>query len=149
MGWNFYGLDQKAQQLVLEAKARDSESLNQAHKMRQAVAYGLERFWGEHIRLSSSDNTEEKNKGRYWRATWNSLAEIMTYAGVTIPNDEINLNLEKRQQIELIQTMSQKLWGEIPVEENGSKFTLEDQRVTLAVLTQLTDCLVWWTQRYK
>jgi hypothetical protein len=25
----------------------------------------------------------------------------------------------------------------------------DDQRVALAVLTQLCDCLVWWTQRYK
>jgi hypothetical protein len=35
--------------------------------------------------------------------------------------------------------MSAKLWS-IP---------LEDQRVAVAVLTQLCDCLVWWTQRYK
>lgn len=49
MAWNFYGLDQKAQNLVLDAKKIDPKSLNQAHKMRQAVAYGLERFWGEHL----------------------------------------------------------------------------------------------------
>jgi len=38
-----------------------------------------------------------------------------------------------------IKTMAKKLWD----------LSLEDQRITLAVLTQLCDCLVWWTQRYK
>lgn len=71
----------------------------------------------------------------------------MTNAGITIPNDPINGNNE--QQIEQIKTMSRKLWGEIPVINNGQRFSIEDQRVTLAVLTQLTESLVWWTQRYK
>jgi hypothetical protein len=149
MGWKFYELDRKAQQLVLNAKERDSDSLNQSHKMRQAVAYGLERFWGEHLRLLSSNNESEVNKGHYWQQTWNTLAEIMKNAGVNVPNDSIMTNprnkAEEKQQIEKIQTMSKKLWGESEEE----KFTLDDQRVTLAVLTQLTDCLVWWTQRYK
>jgi hypothetical protein len=37
MGWNYYGLDREAQQLVLTAKKRDDASLNQAFKMREAV----------------------------------------------------------------------------------------------------------------
>lgn len=147
MSWNFYGLDQKAQSLVLDAKQIDPKSLNQAHKMRQAVAYGLERFWGEHLRLISSNSQEERNKGQYWKATWNTLAQIMANAGIAIPNDPINGN--GNQQVEQIKTMSRKLWGEIPVRNNGQPFTLEDQRVTLAVLAQLTESLVWWTQRYK
>jgi hypothetical protein len=147
MAWNFYGLDQKAQNLVLDAKKRDLQSLNQAHKMRQSVAYGLERFWGEHLRLISSNNEGERNKGRYWKATWETLAEIMANAGIIIPNESINGN--EAQQIEQIKTMSRKLWGEIPVIQNGQRFGIEDQRVTLAVLTQLTESLVWWTQRYK
>ncbi len=152
MGWNFYGLDQKAQQLVLNAKQRDADSLNQSHKMRQAVAYGLERFWGEHLRLVSGNSQSEQNKGHYWKETWDALADIMSRAGVVVPNDSIITNprnkAEESTQIEQIQTMSQKLWGELPVNQNH-KFTLDDRRVTLAVLTQLTDCLVWWTQRYK
>jgi len=35
--------------------------------------------------------------------------------------------------------MSEKLWNMKP----------QDQRVAMAVLTQLCDCIVWWTQRYK
>jgi hypothetical protein len=73
----------------------------------------------------------------------------MANAGVTIPNDSINLTSDEKTQIEAIQTMSKKLWGEIPVVENDANFTIEDQRITLAVLNQLTDSLVWWTQRYK
>jgi hypothetical protein len=38
-----------------------------------------------------------------------------------------------------IQAMSESLWA----------LSVEDQRVAIAVLTQLCDCLVWWTQRYK
>jgi hypothetical protein len=35
--------------------------------------------------------------------------------------------------------MAEKLW----------EIDIQDQRVAMAVLTQLCDCLVWWTQRYK
>jgi hypothetical protein len=38
--------------------------------------------------------------------------------------------------------MTQKLWDQ-------KTFPIEHQRITLAVLTQLCDSLVWWTQRYK
>jgi len=54
MGWTSYGLDQVAQRLVLDAKERNTDSLNQSYKMRMATAYGLERFWGEHLRLQRS-----------------------------------------------------------------------------------------------
>ncbi|MEB3121975.1 MAG: hypothetical protein VKL41_12220 [Snowella sp.] len=140
MAWQTYGLDQYAQKLVLKAKKKDADSLkakkkdadslNQSYKMRMAVAYGLERFWGEHLRLQS----REPNKAKYWKKTWDSLVEIMAKAGVEIPND--NVRVDRTEEIE---AMSAKLWS-IP---------LEDQRVAVAVLTQLCDCLVWWTQRYK
>ncbi|QIZ71668.1 hypothetical protein [Oxynema aestuarii] len=130
MGWKSYELDRAAQKLVLAARERDSKSLNQSYKMRMAVAYGLERFWGEHLRLAG----KEKNKSIFWKETWDALQKIMKNAGVTIPNDRVNP--DNTQQI---QSMSEKLW----------KLSLEDQRVTLAVLTQLCDCIVWWTQRYK
>lgn len=130
MGWKFYSLDQKAQQLVLEAKERDRDSLNQAFKMREAVAYGLERFWGEHLRLRQ----KEADKSRYWKETWDVLVDLMQQAGITLPNDKVDAN-----QDDAVKAMAQKLW----------QVKMEDQRVALAVLTQLCDSLVWWTQRYK
>jgi hypothetical protein len=130
MAWNSYGLDQIAQKLVLDAKLRDKNSLNQAYKMRMAVAYGLERFWGEHLRLQA----KEPEKSKFWKETWDALVKIMETAGVKLPNDKV-----KSDDTKLVQTMAEKLW----------KIELEDQRVALAVLTQLCDCIVWWTQRYK
>lgn len=130
MSWNSYGLDQIAQRLVLEAKARDPQSLNQGHKMRMSTAYGLERFWGEHLRLQG----REEDKSKYWKATWDALVRTLADAGVTLPNDEVSSNNDRS-----IMGMSERLW----------KIPPEDQRVALAVLTQLCDCIVWWTQRYK
>lgn len=140
MGWKTYNLDREAQQLVLAARLRDEtlpknerskkSSLNQGHKMRMAVPYGLERFWGEHIRLQE----KERNKSQYWKETWDAFVNVMGEAGVTIPNDPVRYSDTKA-----IQAMSTKLWG----------LKLQEQRVALAVLTQLCDALVWWTQRYK
>lgn len=130
MTWQSYGLDQLAQKLVLDAKQRDPQSLNQAYKMRMATAYGLERFWGEHLRLQGREQT----KADFWKATWDGLVEVMQQASVTIPNRTV-----RAEDVTSIRTMSEQLW----------QIELEDQRVTLAVLTQLCDCLVWWTQRYK
>lgn len=130
MGWKSYDLDREAQQLVLDAKKRDEKSLNQSYKMRMAVAYGLERFWGEHLRLQA----KEPEKSQYWKATWDALVGIMEQAGVLIPNEPVNAN-----NVNQIQAMSNQLW----------QLKIEEQRVALAVLTQLCDCIVWWTQRYK
>lgn len=130
LGWKTYDLDRKAQKLVLDALQRDGSSLNQSYKMRMACSYGLERFWGEHLRLQK----KEANKSTYWKETWDSLVEIMKEAKVDIPNDSVNV--DKPSEIE---EMSAKLW----------KLDIDTQRVTLAVLTQLCDCIVWWTQRYK
>ncbi|MGB3511171.1 MAG: hypothetical protein WBA93_18435 [Microcoleaceae cyanobacterium] len=130
MGWNYYGLDQVAQKLVLDAKERNSDSLNQSYKMRMAIPYGLERFWGEHLRLQK----KQKVKSEYWKSTWDEFVKIMAKANVTIPNDSVKVD-----DTQAIRKMSQKLW----------QLDIEDQRVAIAVLTQLCDCLVWWTQRYK
>jgi hypothetical protein len=140
MGWNTYGLDREAQQLVLAARRRDEAlpkserskkgSLNQGHKMRMAIPYGLERFWGEQIRLQEKEET----KSLYWKETWEAFVRVMGNAGVTIPNDNV-----KFSDTSAIQAMSTKLW----------QLELQDQRVAMAVLTQLCDALVWWTQRYK
>jgi hypothetical protein len=130
MGWKSYGLDQVAQKLVLDAKQRDQDSLNQSYKMRMATAYGLERFWGEHLRLQR----KEPEKAQYWKDTWNALVKVMEQAGVTIPNDQVNAN-----DVETVRSMSEKLW----------ELDIQSQRLSLAVLTQLCDCIVWWTQRHK
>jgi len=130
MGWKSYDLDREAQRLVLAAKKRDEKSLNQSYKMRMAVAYGLERFWGEHLRLQA----KEPEKSQYWQETWDALVGVMEQAGVLIPNEPINAN-----NVNQIQAMSDQLW----------RLDIDEQRVTLAVLSQLCDCIVWWTQRYK
>ena len=128
MGWKFYDLDRIAQKLVIKAKDRDDllaknkKSLPQAHKMRMAVAYGLERFWGEHLRLQD----KESNKSQFWEETWTEFVGIMKTTGVEIP-DDTQAN------------MPEKLWA----------LDLDTQRVALAVLTQLCDAIIWWTQRYK
>ncbi|NEP19352.1 MAG: hypothetical protein F6J97_21075, partial [Leptolyngbya sp. SIO4C1] len=81
MAWQSYGLDQIAQKLVLAARGRDPKSLNQSYKMRMAIAYGLERFWGEHLRLQG----REQDKSDYWKETWDELVKVMAQANVNIP----------------------------------------------------------------
>lgn len=126
MAWKTYDLDKHAQKLVLAARKRHKDSLNQAFKMRAACAYGLERFWGEQLRLQN-----DADKAKYWGDTWKVLVEILSTAGLKLPNDPATGSN--------VESMAQKLWS----------LPLEDQRQALAVLTQLCDCMVWWTQRYK
>lgn len=113
-GWQPYSLDRYAHDLVLARADQDSEVLNQVHKMRSTVAFGLERFWGEQHRLDG-------DKADYWRAMWRTLAEILQDAGIALPNDANNL------------------W----------EFNPEHRKIAIAILTQLCDCAIWWTQRYK
>jgi hypothetical protein len=124
MAWQPYGLDRKAQALVLAARERDINSLNQAFKMRTTAAYGLERFWGEQLRLRGREQTQAD----YWRETWDALVEILKDTGIELPN-----------KITDPKAMAERLW----------ELSLDDQRLALAVLTQLCDCIIWWTQRYK
>lgn len=171
MAWNSYGLDREAQRLVLNARKRDEEtrakypkasrSLNEGYKMRTTAAYGLERFWGEHIRYAnkaqqtSKEESQEENANNsaYWKATWDTLVDVMAKASVIIPNDPIVKILGKSIQIkdtDAIKNMSAKLWGEVSlINKEEAKLTLADQQVALAVLIQLCDCIIWWTQRYK
>ena len=138
-GWRPYDLDYYAQELVLEFR-NTKDVLNESHKMRMTIAYGLERFWGEHLRLEK----EKSDKAKYWLAVWEKLHEILDEAGVTLPNDNVKSNLpdkdkKKEEEKQKIQKMARDLWS----------MPLADQRVALMVLTQLCDSLVWWTQRYK
>ena len=137
MGWNSYNLDRKAQKLVLDYRYKGV--LNQSHKMRLAVPYGLERFWGEHLRLISKNDPQDKIAGEYWRNTWNVLVEIMNDAEIKVPTVQGKINPKDTDQV---REMAEKLW-------NDKEFTPEDRQITLDVLTQLCDSLVWWTQRYK
>lgn len=120
MGWEPYKLDQVAHDLVFE-RINQRDVLGQVYKMRTTIAYGLERFWGEQLRL---DRTE----AAYWRAVWIKLVVILAAADITLPNYD-----DRSQQIT-------ELWNDFPV---------EDRKVAIAVLIQLCDCMVWWTQRYK
>lgn len=122
MAWEPYNLDKIAHDLVL-ARRDNKDLFNQVYKMRTTIAYGLERFWGEKLRL-------EGEESQYWNETWIKLKEIMENAGIEVPNhSDIN------EQVKA-------LWLDSPEKR-------EDRKVILAVLTQLCDCMIWWTQRYK
>ncbi|MBD2415507.1 hypothetical protein FACHB389_20090 [Nostoc calcicola FACHB-389] len=121
MTLELYKLDREAHELVSKY-SQHKDALNQAYKMRMTVVYGLERFWGEHLRLQGV-------KADYWKDTWDKLAEIILATGIELPTDS---NTDIRET-------ANELWS-LPIEQ---------RKVTLAVLTQLCDCMVWWTQRYK
>ncbi len=130
-GWQPYNLDRLAQELVLKHR-NAKDVLTESHKMRMAVAYGLERFWGEHLRLKR----EKPEKGKYWQDVWITLADVLKTADIVLPNENISSSQEDTKKIRAI---VEKIW----------LMPLEQQRVALMVLTQLCDALVWWTQRYK
>ena len=146
MTWHSYDLDHIAQELVL--KYRHEDVLNESHKMRLAVAYGLERFWGEHLRL------RKETEGKYWKDTWDKLKDILEVAGIELPNEPVLLKdapkkedkhekkAREKANSDQINKMTQKLW-------DFAQDKPDDNRIALAVLTQLCDSLVWWTQRYK
>jgi len=146
-GWEAYYLDHIAQKLVLKYRNRDV--LNESHKMRMAVAYGLERFWGEHLRLGI-----ETAEGQYWDATWKALADILKRAEIDLPNDPVELRkppqgenkVQKNQREEREKTQIESMVDKI---SNFVQEKPDEQRVALAVLVQLCDAIVWWTQRYK
>jgi hypothetical protein len=140
MAWHPYDLDHLAQEIVLRARQRDPNpkktSLNQAYKMRATCAYGLERFWGEHLRLAGNRATEEDLcKAQFIADVWVGFVGIMAKAGVQLPPTMLsNQNSEAE-----IQAVAEQLWRIKP----------EDQQVPLAVLIALCDSVVWWTQRLK
>ena len=126
MALTLYSLDQKAHDLVLEF--RDTGALKQVFKMRSTAVYGLERFWGEPLRLNN-------HEARYWRRTWDVLKEVVALAGVMLPGSSTNTITTDQ-----IHTITEELWNA----EN-----VEQRQVSLAVLVHLCDAMVWWTQRYK
>jgi len=137
--WQPYSLDRRAQKLVLSQRDK-KDVLNESHKMRMSVGYGLERFWGEHLRLER----ESREKAAYWKAVWDCLWDVLTETSLEIDPDNLKLIKEKisinaPNAKERIETVSKALW-DLPIAH---------QRIALMVLTQFCDALVWWTQRYK
>lgn len=156
-----YEIDRLAHDLVL--KFRDKKDvLSESHKMRMATAYGLERFWGEHLRLQR----ESQEKADFWKETWTTFCKIMKDAGITIPNDSVNPN--DANATTAIKAMGNKLWAFGMPKERVSQndptavqTTIDElsedeieqynkqRKIALTVLTELCDSIVWWTQRYK
>lgn len=133
MGWYPYDLDHLAQEIVLKARQRDPETLNQAYKMRAACAYGLERFWGEHLRLAD----KEIEKAAFVADVWKAFVGIIhkSGAGIELPG----IMLSNRDNEPAIQTVAQQIWQLSP----------QAHQVCLGVLVSLCDSVVWWTQRLK
>jgi len=135
MTWKPYDLDHLAHEIVLRARDRDTDpkkpSLNQAYKMRANCAYGLERFWGEHLRLASQD----RNKAAFVADVWTALAGILARAGLNLPSTVLTTANSEAE----IQQVAEQLWS----------LQRSDQQNALAVLTALCDSVVWWTQRLK
>lgn len=132
-GWQPYALDHVAQELVVSRRDQ-KEVLNESHKMRMAVAYGLERFWGEHLRFERESKNAEK--AAYWKAVWVELAKILKLADIELPDAEGKIRFKDTDDIK---RAAGEIWA----------MPREDQEVALMVLTQFCDSLVWWTQRYK
>lgn len=146
MGWHPYDLDHLAQEIVLKARERDKTarktSLNQAYKMRAACAYGLERFWGEHLRLAGTDrlddkspSVDEKNKAAFIADVWAGFVGIMARADVSLPREVLSNRASETE----IHSVTEQLW----------RIPRQEQQASLAVLTALCDAVVWWTQRLK
>jgi len=131
MGWHPYDLDHLAQEIVLRARHRDAKSLNQAYKMRAACAYGLERFWGEHLRLAD----KEAAKAAFDADVWMALVGILAKAGLNLPGNVLTNSEDEAT----IQAVAEQLW----------RLNTDQQQAALAVLTSLCDAVVWWTQRLK
>jgi len=85
------------------------------------------------LRLKGKKASDE-NKSKLWKATWDDFCGVMANVDIKLPKDAVKPEDNKK-----ILDISEQLW-DLPV---------EDQRVAIAVLTQLCDCIVWWTQRYK
>lgn len=126
MTLKMYGLDRSAHELV--AKFCPKGVLNKTHDMRTTATFGLERFFGEYLRLKDKES-------EYWKETWDEFVKIMNSAGITVPTLTTGTQATIRQVID-------DLWNE-------DKFPKANRKIALAVLIQLCDNMVWWAQRYK
>ena len=133
MAWHPFDLDHRAHKIVLNARQRDNDSLNQAYKMRATCAYGLERFWGEHLRLRENESA----KADFVKDTWKAFREIMRDCrpDLVIPEEV----LSKQCTEDYIRAEANKFW----------LISTTDQQECLTLLVALCDSIVWWTQRLK
>jgi hypothetical protein len=138
MSWHPYLLDDCAQQVVNNAILRDAtrKSLNQVFKMRMTTAYGLERFWGEYLRLSSG-NAKDKLKADIIHDTWIMMKQrILVDTGIDLPYDP-SLNLNDNSQV---RSSLSKIW-------ELSNQNPRQAQVVLAVLVNFCDAIIWWKNR--
>ena len=138
MTWHPYLIDDCAQKVVNNAILRDPtlKSLGQVFKMRMATAYGLERFWGEYLRLKAGTE-QERLKAEIINDTWKLMKnEILAGTGIDLPYDP-GLNLKDSAAIR--ESLSQ-IW-----EINNNK--PRQAQVVLAILTTFCDAIVWWKNR--
>lgn len=146
MTWTPYLLDNIAQKIVIDAIKRDkkenTKSLMQAHRLRGSCAYGLERFWGEQIRLLNESNPDDKSKGKFTQDVWLELVRIMKTAGIILPAGSIDpppkggSSLENRYLHQVQEACNQI-----------RALDKQETQATLAVLASLCDAIVWWKQR--
>jgi hypothetical protein len=170
-GFKPYNIDHEAQALVLKHRGK-KDVLIESHKMRMSVAYGLERFWGEHLRLRN--NKDSIDKSVYWKEVWDAVADILLPTGIELPKQKIpqgsNENSPNKTNVATpkpIKSAEKKAKADNMTSNNTPnegeeistkikevidqiwKLPLSEQRVAIMVLTQFCDSLVWWTQRYK
>lgn len=138
MSWQPYGLDDCAQQVVLDAIKRDPslKSLNQVFKMRTTCAYGLERFWGEFLRLRSGTEAEIM-RSLIIQDTWNALRDqLLNGTGIKLPYDP-KLELDNQ---DAVRTSLARIW-EIRAQNP------KQAQVVLAILVSFCEAIIWWKNR--
>lgn len=138
MSWQPYGLDDCAQQVVLNAIKRDPtfKSLNQVFKMRTTCAYGLERFWGEYLRLRNG-NQADIMKSLVIEDTWKALKDqILDGTQINLP---YNPALDLTNQDNVKQSLAQ-LW--LLKADNPRQI-----QIVLAVLVNFCEAIIWWKNR--
>lgn len=133
MSWHPFELDHLAMEIVLKARSRDPKCLNQAYKMRMTCSYGLERFWGEHLRLAD----KEVAKAAFVEDTWKAFISAISKANpqISLPATMLSKNVDE----ELILAMTQQIWS----------LSILEHQACLSILTEFCNSIVWWTQRLK
>ena len=137
MSWQPYRIDDCARQVVLKALQRDpkGESLSQVFKMRVTCAYGLERFWGEYLRLKQK--SAERMKAEIILDTWRFMSEeILADTGIDLPFEpNLTLNDQAAVRRSLVQ-----LWDLRATQPYQAQ-------VALSVLTTFCEAIIWWKNR--